>query len=81
MSQLLVAEIDFQIVKGASGAGSSTAYRKDKRRVTAVVTSFHPKDVVAVLASNLTLGTGESIEVLAVRPAATPGTEGNLALA
>jgi hypothetical protein len=82
MSQLSIFEVEFQITKAsAGGAGASTSLRHEKRRVTLSAASAHPRDVLTVLSNNFTLGSGEAFEILSVRPASTPGTEGNLALA
>jgi hypothetical protein len=73
--------VDFQITKAsAGGAGAATTLRHEKRRVTLSAASAHPKDVLAVLASNFTLGSGEAFEILAVSPGSLPGTEGQTCL-
>jgi len=82
MSQLTMFEVEFQITKpSAGGAGAASALRHEKRRVVLSAASSHPKDILAVLSSNFTLGSGEVFEILSIRPGEMAGTEGAVVLA
>jgi hypothetical protein len=77
VSQFSIYEVDFQIVKAnAGGAGPTFAYRRPARRAVISAASAHPKDILATLSGDVSVGSGETIEVLSVRSAVVPGTEG-----
>lgn len=76
MSTVLIFEVEFQVRKvSASAPGKTDTYRKDTRKVLVQAGSQHPKDILVPLTNNVTLATGESIDILSVKQA-TLGTEG-----
>ncbi len=68
-------KVSFQIKKAGTGAGPADQYRREARSALVLAASAHPKDIGSVLNSNVTLGVGEVIEILAVAQDAA-GTEG-----
>ena len=69
-------KVAFEIKKAGTGAaGPADQYRRGARSALVLAASGHPKDLLAVLNSNLTLANGEVIEILAVAQDAA-GTEG-----
>jgi hypothetical protein len=69
-------KVDFDISKPATGAGKKDLYRKGVRTVILEAASSHPKDVLATLANNFVLASGEIFEILAVQQV-VGGTEGS----
>jgi hypothetical protein len=69
-------KVSFEIKKAGTGAaGPADQYRRGARSALLLANSAHPKDILSVLNSNLTLAAGEVIEILAVAQDAA-GTEG-----
>jgi len=58
-------------------AGSAYAYTRPVRRAVVIAASGHPHDILTVLNADLTILAGESIELLNIRSASVPGTEGS----
>ncbi len=76
MATTLVFEVEFQVSKPAgAGPGKADTYRKEARKALVQAASAHPKDILVPLSNNVTLGSGEVINILAVKQA-TLGTEG-----
>jgi hypothetical protein len=73
-------QVDFQVVKksAASGAGPAYAYRRTQR--TALVSAASDQGVQAVLNTDVSLLSGETIEILHTHTV-TVGTEGVAVLA
>ena len=71
-----VYDVRFRIVKLNSAAGAQPyAYVRPDRRGLVQAASMHPKDLLTTLNADVTLGTGESIEILWAGEIAG-GTEG-----
>ncbi len=75
MPTTLMFEVEFLIKKPGSGQGKADAYRKEVRKALVQAASAHPKDILVPLSNNVTLASGEVIDILAVKQA-TLGTEG-----
>lgn len=83
MAQLMLFRVTFRMVKAAAALGqgkSGSAYTnvRDPRTVIVAAASGHPKDILAVLTSNITPPGGESFEILSVANQEAIGTEGNV---
>lgn len=77
MATLNLFDVQFEVVKKNVGAGAVYAYRKGVRRATVSAASAHPKDILAVLTSDITGVQGtEVIEILSISPGDGIGTEG-----
>ena len=72
-------DVEFRMVKAAAGgsAGSAYAYTRPVRRVIVIAASAHPHDILTVLNADLTILSGETIELIGVRSTSVPGTEGS----
>jgi hypothetical protein len=86
MSVLQLFDVQYRFVKAASNppagqGGPAWQARLDPHRVTVSAASGHPKDILAVLAADVTVPGGFSIEIIQVQSAHMPGTEGNTVLA
>jgi hypothetical protein len=69
-------QVTFQVVKLGAGENSSAyKYRRESRTAIVQAASIHPKDLLTVLNNDITLGAGESIEILAANQYSR-GTEG-----
>jgi hypothetical protein len=80
MSVLNMYRVEFCIVKAsAGGAGSAYQYRRTPRTALVSAVSAHPKDLLSVLNSDITVNAGETIEILASSAVAL-GTEGQQVL-
>lgn len=74
-------DVEFRAVKlSAGGQGPTYMYVKPVRRATIFAASIHPKDLLATLNADITLNTGETLEILHARPALVTGTEGGQVL-
>jgi hypothetical protein len=81
MSVLNMYRVEFRAVKAsAGGAGSAYQYTRPNRVALISAASIHPKDLLSVLNSDITLNAGETLEILAAS-AVSLGTEGQQALA
>lgn len=85
MSTTKVFEVEFEVVKAATTlpvgtGGNAYAYRRGKRRANVAAASGHPADILTVLNADIPVNSGETIEILHVRPALVTGTEGGLVL-
>jgi hypothetical protein len=85
MSTLQLFDVEFQFKKAAAApsqgqTGPADAYRRERRRVVVAAASAHSKDILAVLNADVTILSGETIDILSVRSVATPGSEGNTVL-
>ena len=78
MSQTLVFDVVFEIVKLNPGgqAGNAYACRRVQRRANVAAASIHPKDLLATLNADIPVNAGEVIEIVSARPFAATGTEG-----
>lgn len=81
MAQLTLFKVKFRTVKAAAAltagqTGSAYQYTRDPRTVIVSATSGHPKDILAVLNSDITPPGGDSFEILQVSPVEPAGTEG-----
>lgn len=83
MSLLSLWDVEFEVVKkSAGGQGPTYAYRKGVRRAVVSAASAHPKDILAVLTSDISgVLAGEVIEILSVRSGPVSGTEDGAVLA
>jgi hypothetical protein len=79
MSANLTFDVEFRFVKLAAGGSSGSGYQyvRPVRRVTVIAASAHPKDILTVLNADLTFLDSETIELINVRSASVPGTEGS----
>ncbi len=76
MSVLNVYRVEFEITKAsAGGAGKATQYRRGARQALISAISAHPRDILAVLNSDVPVNAGEVIEILSVSQQAV-GSEG-----
>lgn len=76
MSVLQVYRVEFQLKKASSGgAGKADQYRRDLRTALVSSASAHPKDILAVLNSDITIPAGEVIDLISVNQVVT-GSEG-----
>jgi hypothetical protein len=77
MAKTPIFQVEYCIRNAKTGSfrGQADNYRKDLHKAYVAASSSHPKDILAVLTSNVTLATGESIDVLSVANAQA-GTEG-----
>src|SRR5438045_695264 len=67
MSLLQIYRVDFCLKKAsAGGAGKADAYRREVRSALVSAASSHPKDILAVLNADLTIPSGEVVDILAV---------------
>jgi hypothetical protein len=81
MSTLNMYRVEFSIVKAAAGGSSSAyQYRRPSRVALISAASMHPKDLLSVLNSDISVNAGEVIEILAASVVEL-GTEGQQALA
>jgi hypothetical protein len=85
MAQTLLVDVEFQLVKAASApaigsGGAAWQVRLPPRRTLVVPTALTQQAVATVLASDITVPNGYSIEILGFRSAVQPGTEGGIAL-
>jgi hypothetical protein len=79
ISVLQLFKVEFEVVKATAGqTGRNTQYRRGLRSAIFSAASPHPKDILATLTADITIGSGESFEILAVQPLAPVGTEGNV---
>lgn len=80
MSTLSLFRVKFRAVKTAAAgqAGSPYTYTKDPRIVQISAASGHPKDLLAVLTSDITLQPGETLEILSASPVDVAGTESSV---
>lgn len=76
MSSTNVYRVDFEIVKAsAGGVGKAYAYRRGVRTALVAAVSSHPHDLLAVLNNDVTVNSGETIEILSANQVAV-GSEG-----
>jgi hypothetical protein len=76
MATVNVYEVRFQVVKVApQGSSNAYQYRRELRKALVVAASIHPKDLLTVLNADITMLSGESVEVLGVSQV-SGGTEG-----
>jgi hypothetical protein len=76
MSTSLLFVVEFQVVKkNASTAQKPFLYRRDIRKAQIIAASVHPNDLLTTLNADITLASGESIDILSVRQI-NNGTEG-----
>lgn len=82
MSLLQLFRVEFCLKKAAAGgqAGKADQYRRDVRSALVSAASSHPKDLLAVLNSDLTIPAGEVVDILSVNQI-VGGTEGAQVLA
>ena len=80
MATANVYEVRFQVVKAATAvSGPAWQYRLEPRKAIIQAASTHAKDLLAVLNADITLRTGEVIDILGVTQLYI-GTEGIAAL-
>ena len=63
--------VTYEIVKASGAAGAKYTYRKGIQQ--AHVAAAAPSGVAAVLAGDLTLASGEAIEIIDIHEEASPG--------
>jgi hypothetical protein len=82
MATNMTYDVEFRMVKAAAGGSSGNAYQYTRpvRRATVIAASAHPHDILAVLNADIAVLSGESIELVNVRSAVTPGSEGAVVL-
>jgi hypothetical protein len=78
MATTPVFEVTFQIRKAGIGQGQADIYRREQKTCLLAAATSHPKDILSVLASNFTLGSGESFDVLSVQPIHIGGSGANV---
>lgn len=80
MSVLSLFKVEFRFVKAAAAgtAGSAYQYTFPVRKVIVSAASGHPKDILAVLNSDITAPSGTTIEIISVSPCDAVGTEGGV---
>jgi hypothetical protein len=85
MSILNLYRVEFEITKPApappiGGSGKAALYRRGARQALVSASSGHPRDILSVLNSDVTLNAGEQIEILSVSQV-VGGSEGSGVLA
>jgi hypothetical protein len=78
MAVLQLFKPTFRVVKlaAAGQAGRPYQYTREARAVIVSAASAHPKDILAVLNSDISLGSGETLELLSTSQIEAVGTEG-----
>ena len=77
MSTTNIYRVDFVVKKpGAGGAGAADAYRRSPRSAVVQAASIHPHDLLVPLSNNVSLSSGEVIELLHAHQLAE-GSEGS----
>jgi hypothetical protein len=64
-----VYRVEFAVHKVAAGgaAGAADSYRRTPRIALVQAASAHPKDILVPLNNNVTLGSGESFDIISVK--------------